>query len=70
MQGYDCAWNEQRVLREAMAVGQDPDCRGQVSSFIADYTAVKSSRSSQQIGERMKHLFKSALKPKIVSMVS
>ncbi len=30
MQGYESAWNDQRVLYEALAVGQDPDCRGQV----------------------------------------
>ena len=29
---YDAAWNDRRVLYEAMAVGQDPDCRGQVTA--------------------------------------
>lgn len=32
LQGYECAWNDPRVLQEAMAVGQDPDCRRQASS--------------------------------------
>jgi len=30
LNGYESAWNDARVLSEALAVGQDPDCRGQV----------------------------------------
>lgn len=30
LNAYESAWNDKRVLHEALAVGQDPDCRGQV----------------------------------------
>jgi hypothetical protein len=35
----DAAWNNARVLQEALSVGQDPDCRGKVPSLLPPFQA-------------------------------